>query len=169
MSPTDDHGNGRVSDLGGVAPCVAPGLARALAARLRDAAAAGERLASFTFEGGGAAPGPELRDGEELAAAHDFLLRVLRGVGDPLNWRVLAAVAGSDEEDAITLDALADMLELPRLTIGERVNELIQLGLAARDLEHDTVVASPAGNGMFELVCELDAEIAGWLAKRRRT
>jgi hypothetical protein len=46
-----------------VTPCVSPQLARALAARLRDATAAGEQLASFAFSEGTPAPGPELRDG----------------------------------------------------------------------------------------------------------
>ena len=158
-----------------VTPCVSPGLARALAARLRDATAAGEQLASFAFSEGAPAPGPELRAGEELAAAHDFLLRVLHGVSEPISWQVLAAVVCEDghtadepgRPPALSLDALADRLELPRLTITERVNGLIQLGLMARDLEHDSVTPSPAGEALFELVCELDAEIAGWLSKRR--
>jgi hypothetical protein len=149
-----------------VTPCVSPQLARALAARLRDAAAAGERLSSFAFTEGAAAPGPELREGEELATAHDFLLRVLHGASDPVSWRVLAAVVGG-EASGVGVDALAEEVELPRLAVTERVGALIQLGLMARDLEHDTVVASPAGTAMFELVCELDAEIAGWLSKRR--
>ena len=148
-----------------VTPCVSPQLARALAARLRDATAAGEQLASFAFTEGTPAPGPELREGEELAAAHDFLLRVLHGVSEPVSWNVLAAVAGKEH---VSLDALCSRLELPRLTITERVNALIQLGLMARDLEHDGVTVSPAGTALFELVCELDAEIARWLSKRRR-
>jgi hypothetical protein len=148
-----------------VTPCVSPQLARALAARLRDATAAGERLASFAFTEGTPAPGPELRPGEELAAAHDFLLRVLNGVTEPISWRVLAAVAPA--ESGVPLDELAGVLELPRLAVTERVNALIQLGVMARDLEHDSVTASPAGEALFELVCELDAEIARWLAKRR--
>ena len=159
-----------------VTPCVSPHLARALAARLRDATAAGEQLASFAFTEGTPAPGPELREGEELAAAHDFLLRVLHGVSEPLSWKVLATVATeggheSDEHDvrALSIDALADRLELPRLALTERVNALIQLGVMARDLEHDSVAASPAGVALYELVCELDAEIARWLSKRRRT
>jgi hypothetical protein len=175
-----------------VTPCVSPLLVRALAARLRDAIAAGDQLASFAFTEGAPAPGPELRDGEELGAAHDFLLRVLQGVSDPLNWRVLAAVvsargqpeepddsgaalsgeagrrAGGEPEGGLPLDALADLLELPRLAVTERVNAMIQLGLMGRDLEHDSIAASPAGVGLFELICELDAEIAGWLSKRRR-
>lgn len=148
-----------------VTPCVSPQLARALAARLRDAAAAGEQLASFAFTEGAPAPGPELREGEELAAAHDFLLRVLHGVSDPVAWDLLAAVVS----EATSIDALAQRLRLPRLVATERANALIQLGLMARDLERDSVVASPAGTALYELVCELDAEIAGWLSKRRRS
>ena len=154
-----------------VTPCVSPLLARALAARLRDANAAGEQLASFAFTEGAPAPGPELRPGEELAAAHDFLLRVLHGISEPVSWQVLARVvraeASETGEEALPLDALSDALELPRLAVTERVNALIQLGLMARDLEHDTITASPAGTALFELVCELDAEIAGWLSKRK--
>jgi hypothetical protein len=158
-----------------VTPCVSPLLARALAARLRDANAAGEQLASFAFTEGAPAPGPELRPGEELAAAHDFLLRVLHGVSEPVSWRVLALVvagaqeAGAADEAGFPLDALSDALELPRLAVTERVNALIQLGLMARDLEHDTIAPSPAGTALFELVCELDAEIARWLSKRKVT
>jgi len=152
-----------------VAPCVSPQLTRALAARLRDATAAGERLASFAFSEGAPEPGAELREGDELAVAHDFLLRVLHGVSEPVSWRVLAAVVGEPDENGVALDALVEALELPRLALTERVNALIQLGLMARDLEHDRVAASPAGWGLFELVCELDAEIASWLSKRRRS
>lgn len=149
-----------------VTPCVSPQLARALAARLRDAAAAGEQLASFAFSEGAPAPGPELRDGQERAVAHDFLLRVLHGASDPLSWELLAAAVAA--QDAAPIDALAERIALPRLALTERCNALIQLGLIARDLEHDAVAATPAGEALFELVCELDAAIAGWLEKRRR-
>lgn len=149
-----------------VTPCVSPLLARALAARLRDAIAAGDQLSSFAFTEGSPASGVELRDGEELAAAHDFLLRVLHGVSEPLGWQVLSAVGPA--ADGIPVDTLASRFDLPRLVVTERVNALIQLGLMARDLEHDSVTPSPAGEALYELICELDAEIAGWLVKRRK-
>jgi hypothetical protein len=159
-----------------ITPCVSPLLARALAARLRDAIAAGEQLASFAFTEGGRAPRAELEEGEELAAAHDFLLRVLHGASEPLNWRLLSAVleverdqrCECDEAPQLAIDELASRLGTPRLIVTERANALIQVGLMARDLEHDSVRISPAGEALFELICELDAEIAGWLAKRRR-
>ena len=147
-------------------PCVNPSLARALAARLRDTIDAGERLQSFAWQDAPAgAPSPELAEGDELAVAHDFLLRVLRGVGDPANHAVLTAAA---REGGTGIDVIAGELGVPRLVVTERANELIQLGLAARDLEHDRVALTAAGEALYELVCELDAEIAGWLQKRRR-
>jgi hypothetical protein len=146
-------------------PCVSPQLARSLAARLRDATAAGEQLASFAFGEDAPTPGPELVDGDELDVAHDFLLRTLGEISDPVNWEILAATVPGG---GIGLDDLAAQLQRPRLAVTERVNALIQLGLMSRDLEHDRVCASPAGDGLFELIRELDAEIARWLSKRRR-
>jgi hypothetical protein len=155
------------------APCLSPELARALAARLRDAIEAGERLASFVFDDRGEADRPAaLADGEELAAAHDFVLRVLHGASDPLNYRILGAVAAAQAhaglETGAAIDALAAEVDLVRLSLLERVNDLIQLGLIARDLQRDSVLLSPAGAALFETVAELDAEVARWLTKRRR-
>jgi hypothetical protein len=161
-------------------PCVSPLLARTLAARLRDAVAAGEQLASFAFAEGTPAPGAELCDGEEPAAAHDFLLRVLHAVSEPVNWRILATVLGeraprADAQEgelggtiAIGMDELAAALGTPRVVAAERVAALIGVGLLARELEHDRVLCSPAGEALFDLVCELEAEIARWLSRRRR-
>ncbi len=142
-------------------------LARALAARLRDAVEAADRMASFAYDSspGDAAPSV-LADGEELATAHDLVLRVLRETGDSVNFRVLAAAAVHEEGAAIP--ALAYDLGLSRLALVERVQALIQVGLVARDLQRDTIRTTPAGEGMLEVVSTLEADVAGWLAKRRR-
>lgn len=156
-------------------PCVSPQLAWALAGHLCDAVAASEHAGLPTFTEG-AVPASDLCDGEELAAAHDLLLRVLRGVSDPLDWRILSAVisdcAETESEPKSTgfpLDAIADTLELPRLVVTERIRSLVRLGLVACDPEHNNVGPSPAGSALFELICELDAEIARWLSHRRKT
>lgn len=143
-------------------------LARGLAARMRDAVEAADRMASFSFDGRpGESPPSALADGEELATAHDLVLRVLRAAGDSLNFRILAAAAARSSDGA-PLDALAHDLGLARMALVERVHDLIQLGLVARDLQLDTVRATGAGDGVLALVTELEADVAGWLAKRRR-
>ena len=143
-------------------------LARGLAARMRDAVEAADRLASFSFDGrpGDAVPSV-LADGEELAGAHDMVLRVLCAVGDAVNFRILAAAVAQGDAGA-PLAALAGDLGLTRLALVERVHDLIGLGLLARDLQADTVRATTAGAGAVELVTTLEADVAHWLAKRRR-
>lgn len=143
-------------------------LARGLAARLRDAVEAADRLASFSYDGRpGESPSTALTDGEELATAHDMVLRVLRATGDALNFRILAAAAARSSDGA-PLDGLAHDLGLARMALVERIHDLIQLGLVARDLQLDTVRATGAGEGLLELVTGLEADVARWLGKRRR-
>ena len=140
--------------------------ARGLAARLRDAALAADRLSGFAFDErpDGGQPPPSLRDGDERAAAEDFVLRVLRAIGDPLNHAILQAAGAGP-----ALDPLAEQLGLPRLALIERVHELVQLGLVVRDLQRDTVHSTPAGEALAGQVAELASEVAGWLEKRRRS
>lgn len=149
---------------------VPEGLARGLAARIRDAVEAADRLASFAFEPGRDAPEPlpQLADGDELEVARDFVLRALRGACDGTNHRILLAAAVVSPEEGVPLTTLAGELGLPRMAVSERVHDLIQLGLVARDLQLDTVRISPAGAGVVELLSGLEAEVAEWLRKRRR-
>lgn len=145
-----------------------PGIARGIAARIRDAIDAAERLASFSFEPGGEAePRHQIGDGEEPEVARDFVLRVFRGACDRTNHHILCAAAARPEEGVPLADLCAE-IELPRMAVCERVNDLIQLGLVHRDLQLDTVRISPAGAGLVELLGELEREVAEWLGKRRR-
>ncbi|UTI66888.1 hypothetical protein NBH00_11920 [Paraconexibacter antarcticus] len=144
----------------------AGGLARGLAARLRDASEAADRLASFAYDTRPAeSPSPALADGQELATAHDFVLRTFVAVGDPLNYTLIAAA--SAHPTGALLDQLAHDVGLSRLALIERIHSLIQLGLVARDLQADTVMSTPAGTGILELVSGLEADVARWLSKRR--
>lgn len=141
-------------------------LARGLAARLRDASEAADRLASFAYDTRASEPScPALADGQELATAHDFVLRTLVAVGDPLNFTLIAAA--SAHPGGAPLVQLAQDVGLSRLALIERVHGLIQLGLLARDLQDDTVLSTPAGEGVLELVTGLEAGVARWLSKRR--
>lgn len=137
--------------------------ARGLAARLRDAAAAADRLAEFSFDEARRAAQPTLADGEEAATAEDFVLRAVHGATDPFGYRILRAA-----EAGLRVDELAAGLGVTRLALLERVHELLQLGLVARDLETDVVHVTPAGSAIAAWLQEVGRETAGWLAKRRR-
>lgn len=147
---------------------VSGSLARGLAARLRDCAAAADRLASFSFDGPLAdAPAARVLDaGDEPAVAHDFVLRVLRAAGDAVNDRLLTTVV--DSPHGVAVDELTRALGLPRLAVLERVAELTQLGLLGRDLTTDSVLAGPAGVALVATVRDLSRDTATWLERRRR-
>lgn len=146
-----------------------PRLARGVAARIRDAVEAAERLASFSFDADPAAAEGrvQLAEGEEREVARDFLLRVFRGASDRTGHRILL-IAAARAEDGVSLGALAAELELPRMAASERVNALIQVGLVYRDLQLDAVRIAPAGEAIVALLGELEREVAEWLGKRRR-
>jgi hypothetical protein len=86
---------------------------------------------------------------------------------DPVNFRVLLELS----KDVTT--PFADLMAatgLDRLTLGERVNDLIQVGLATKDVETRTVSGTPAAAALLDLVERtreslieaMAAEMPGW-------
>ncbi len=69
----------------------------------------------------------------------------------------------------MSVDALIELTGLPRLAVLERVYELLQLGLVARDLPADTVVATGSGVALDAVVTDLADDVAHWLQARKRT
>jgi hypothetical protein len=134
-------------------------LAEGLARRIRDAALAEHRLASFAFtdevRGAGLGPGALADDERALGAlARDLTLRALAAAAG--NYAILAALG----DEPVPTGALARALDLPALAVTERIGALAQLGLAARDVERDAAVGTPAGRGAVALVNGLAAAVA---------
>jgi hypothetical protein len=149
------------------APAPLEVLADGLWRRLRDVILTERRLERFAFAPETAeGPPPERLDvvlDDAVAVdglARDLTLRALAAAAETLNARLLAAVGG----EPVGLAELARALDLPWLALSERVNGLAQVGLAARDLEHDRVSGTPAGRGMLLL---LDAIVAAVAARCR--
>ncbi len=142
---------------------LSPALARGLAARLRDAAAAADRLADFSFLESEQAPPRAVAEGDEPGLAADFVLRALHTATESTNARILASVTEAPQ----TITSLVAATGLPRLAVVERAHELIQVGLVARDLQEDTVVATGAGAALITHVADLGADVAAWLRTRR--
>ena len=127
-------------------------IGRGLAQRLHQLMAAFERYDSFVFRPGasaGATAGATVLLADEAGpAAKALVLRALRCCGDTACWQVMERLAVADA----TTGELAVLLGCPRLIAWEQVNELVQAGLAARDLDGDRVGLTSAGRGMAELV-----------------
>jgi hypothetical protein len=131
-------------------------IGRGIGARLRQLGAALRRYDAFVFRPGvDAGPAAPPEDGQP-AAARAQVLRALRACADASGWQILARLAGGDA----TSGELGTLLRCPRLTAWDQVNELVQAGLAARDLETDAVGLTAAGRGMVDLVEALTASAA---------
>jgi hypothetical protein len=133
----------------------------ALGARLADVEVAVDRYGSFAHGPGSAIPPPALAAGEVAAGARDLVLRALAMVADPIDHRILLRLAAGDT----SLVELAALVDLPRIAVWERVNDLVQVGLVGHALEADRAGLSPAGTGLVALVDEL---VAGIVAQDTR-
>lgn len=125
-------------------------LSLTLAARLRDLARMHDRL--DRLESGTGEWLTSQEDGDWDEAATEMALRALRVVADPANFRLLSRLVAS------TTAALADLeseLGLGRLPTAERVNDLVQVGLAAHNIDTGQVQATPGGAALVRLVQDI--------------
>jgi hypothetical protein len=139
-------------------------IAAGLASRLRALVAALDRL--DRLESGSGAWLAGFADTELLEAATELSLRALRTVADPSNFAVLQALAGDDSQP---LSHLIDATGLGRLSLSERLNDLVQVGLATRLIDTDRAQITGAGASMMRLIDALIAEVAAqYLARSGR-
>lgn len=137
-------------------------VAKGLANRLTEIQAALDRYSGFAFRpGAGEPPPPGLQEGETAAAAREMVLRALAAAADPRHEAVLGVLARGDA----TLGELASTLDLPRLSVWERVKDLVQVGLVAHDLDGDRAGLTPAGEQVVALVDHLATSIARQVAR----
>lgn len=135
-------------------------LSAALALRLRDLARMADRLdrlESGTGEWLASQDDAALRD-----AATDMTLRALRAAADPTNFAVLAFLAAHTSSPIAELERAAG---LGRLALSERVNDLVQVGLAGRNIDTDHVQITAGGAALVRLIGEIGAATAQRLAE----
>lgn len=122
-----------------------------LAARLAQIAAAMARYDAFVFRPTGdrrASYGAGLPPDDVQSAARTLVLRALRSCSDASGWQVMRRLADGDA----TTEELSVLLGCPRLSAWEQANDLVQAGLAARELDGDRVGLTRSGHGMVDLV-----------------
>lgn len=131
-------------------------LVQGLADRLRNLVLAMDRLDRLETAGELAGwLGREREDGRLPEHARELLLRVLRTAADPVNFRLLAAL---DPLQAVALTELMEEVGLTRVAASERVNDLVQVGLAAREMVGDQIRGTALASGLVELVEEVSGE-----------
>jgi hypothetical protein len=130
-------------------------IAAGLASRLRALVVALDRLDRLETGSGTWLAG--FADTELHAAATELSLRALRTVADPANFAVLQALAG---DDAQPLSHLIDSTGLGRLALSERLNDLVQVGLATRLIDTDHAEITGAGASLIRLIDALIVEVA---------
>jgi hypothetical protein len=103
--------------------------------------------------------GQQIADGQLAESTQELLLRGLSVAGDPINFRILTRL---DPLEGVEVPALMLHTTLGRVAVSERVNDLVQAGLASRDLVSDQIRGTALGAGIVALV----NEIAGAAAAR---
>ncbi len=101
--------------------------------------------------------GRETEQGRLPDAAREVFLKALRAAGDPVNYRIVAVL---DPLTPASQHALMERVGLSRVALVERIHDLVQAGLATRELIGDEVRATPLAMGLRALV-ERTAKIAG--------
>lgn len=139
--------------------------------RFRDIVLALRRLQDFNF----AAEGPEGRftdrwleslakdDAAQASVGRELVLRAVRAGADAVNFEILTQLR---DEEPVALSRLAEVTGLPRFTVSERVNDLVQAGLAARVLEQDAVHATSLTRGFLGMVGEIERRLTATIRER---
>ena len=135
-------------------------LAFALALRLRDIARMLDRL--DRLESGTGEWLLLQGEGELAEAAREMTLRAFRIAADPANFAILAFLSARSTAPVAELEKASG---LGRLALSERINDLVQVGLAGRNIDTDQVQGTAAGAALVGLIDNLSRATAKQLAE----
>ncbi len=122
-------------------------LSSALALRLRDIARLLDRL--DRLESGTGRWLETQHNGALAEAATEMTLRALRAAADPTNFAILTFLSAHTAAPVAELEKASG---LGRLALAERLNDLVQVGLAARNIDTDQVQGTAAGGALVGLI-----------------
>jgi hypothetical protein len=135
-------------------------LSSALALRLRDIARLLDRL--DRLESGTGEWLASQGEGALRKAATDMTLRALRAAADPANFAILAFLSAHTSAPMAELETATGF---GRLALAERVNDLVQVGLAGRNIDTDHVQGTAAGAALVGLIHNIGEATAKRLAE----
>jgi DNA-binding HxlR family transcriptional regulator len=125
-------------------------IAAGLAGRLRSLVLVLDRL--DRLESGSGEWLAEFAKDELPEAALTMTLKALQTSADSANFKILKALESNESQK------MADLMEMTgngRLQLSERLNDLVQVGLASRLIDTDHAQITAAGAAMVELIEEI--------------
>jgi DNA-binding HxlR family transcriptional regulator len=135
-------------------------LSSALSQRLRDLVRLADRL--DRLESGTGEWLKSQPDEDWMAASTEMTLRALRVASDPTNYAILAFLL---KRTTAPIADLEQAVHLNRLALTERINDLIQVGLAARNIDTDQVQGTAAGAALVEWINHISEATANRLGE----
>ena len=125
-------------------------IAEGLASRMRNLSLSIDRL--NRLESGSGEWLTDFNKGELADSAKAMTLRAMGTVSDPINFSLLSLLASTE---SFSMRDLIQESGIGRLMLSERINDLVQVGLAARLIDTDHVQITAAGANLIFLLNEL--------------
>ncbi len=97
-----------------------------------------------------------LDEGQVKLLATELTLRAFRVAVEAINYKILVRL---QNERSVSISMLAELTGLPDLLVGERVNDLVQVGLALRSIENDQVNATLLADSLLGIIGETTEEL----------
>ena len=97
-----------------------------------------------------------LDEGQVKLLATELTLRAFRVAVEAINYKILVRL---QRERSVSISMLAELTGLPDLSVGERVNDLVQVGLALRSIEDNQVNATLLTDGLLGIIGETTEEL----------
>ena len=129
-------------------------IAAGVAGRLRSLVVVLDRLDRLESGSGEWLAG--FAEGELPEAATAMTLRALRTASDPANYAILKALGAGESSKIGDLMAATGYGRLP---LTERLNDLVQVGLASRLIDTDHAQITAAGAAMVDLIEQLVKQV----------
>jgi len=125
-------------------------LSHALAVRLRNVARHLDRM--DRLESGSGEWMENQTPAELESASMQMTLRLFRTVAEPETYAMLAVLA---ERGTLPVSELQTLSGLDRLSMNERLNDLIQVGLAGLEIDTNHVQVSESGVALIGLITDI--------------
>jgi DNA-binding HxlR family transcriptional regulator len=137
-------------------------IAAGLAGRIRLLVTALDRL--DRLESGSGNWQASFVDAELAEATTAMTLRALQTGSDHINFMILTALAATDSQ---AIGSLIETTGIGRFVLSERLNDLVQVGLATRLIDTDHVQITAAGASLVQLINEIRAEVSNQYLARQ--